>query len=158
MNTQSKSVVMVEGLTLASAATTIGIIDTLGADYLTIDVVAGSGDAASTAVTVLRCAESDTDSAMTAHTDGDAITACVGAAVVSSTAGFALPALSATKQNSYRFNIDLKGRKRYIATDFGVEKNTVGIGMVGTLSRIADGADIVTQATGVDGTRVIVDA
>ena len=155
---QSKTIPMFEAITMTSAGTVFGQVDTLGFDYLTINLEAGTGDAASTAVTTLQCNESDTDTLMTAYTDGDAITACVGAAAVSTSAGFVLPALSSTKMNIYRFNIDLKGRKRYIGVNFAPEKQTLGVACQATLSRCVDGDDIATAATTADGTRVIVNA
>ena len=94
MNAQSETQVVFEGLTMTSAGTVFGAIDTLGFDYCEVDLVAGTGDAASTAVTTLRIAESDT--LLTAYTGGTAVTAFVGAAATSTSAGFVLPALSSS--------------------------------------------------------------
>jgi len=152
----TKTIPMFEGLTMTSAGTVFGQVDTKGADFLIIDVNAGTGDGAQTAVTTLRVCESDTDSAMTAYTDGDAVTAFVGAAAVSTSAGFVLPALSSTKQNNYRMNINLTGRKRYIGINFAPTLQTVGVSGTATLGRIEDGVDVGTAATSADGTRVIV--
>lgn len=151
-----KTVPIFEGLTMTSAGTVFDAVDTLGYDYLSIDLVAGTGEAASTAVTTLRLCESDTDP--TAYTGGTAITACVGAAATSTSAGFVLPALSSTKQNVYRFNIDLKGRKRYIGVNFAPEKQTVGVACLAHLFRVADGPAMETAATSADGARVIANA
>jgi hypothetical protein len=157
---EAKTVPMFEGLTMTSAGTVFGQVDTIGFDHLRIDLSAGTGEAASTAVTTLRLCESDTNSAMTAYTDGTPITACVGAAAVSTSAGFVLPALSSTKQNTYQINLNLLGRKRYIGANFAATKQTVGVGCLASLSRRNAGADPanVTQATTVDGTRVVINA
>jgi len=152
----SKSVVPFEGLTMSSAGTVMGTIDTKGYDFASIKLVAGTGDAASTAVTTLRMCESDDTSSLTAYTDGDAVTAFVGAAATSTSAGFVLPALSSTKQNVYKFNVDLRGRKRYLGINFAPEKQTVGVGCVADLHRAEEDPAEATAATSADGARVIV--
>jgi len=154
MNPECKTIPMFEGLTMTSAGTVFGSVDTLGFDYCIVSLEAGSGAAAQTAVTTLRMCEADT--APTAYTDGTAITACVGAAATSTSAGFVLPALSSTVGNTYQFNIDLKGRKRYLGINFAPTLQTVGVGCQAILFRAADGADIKTVATGTKGTRLIV--
>ena len=93
----SEPQVVFEGLTMTSAGTVFGAIDTLGADFCQIDLLAGTGDAASTAVTTLQIAESDT--LLTAYTGGTAVTQFVGAAATSTSAGFVLPALSSSKDD-----------------------------------------------------------
>lgn len=153
---ECKTIPMFEGLTMTSAGTVFGQVDTIGADFCIVNLSAGTGEAASTAVTTLRMCESDTDSAMTAYTDGTPVTNFVGAAAVSTSAGFVLPALSSTKQNSYLFRMDLRGRKRYQGINFAPEKQTVGVACSANLFRVADGADIATVATTADGARVIV--
>jgi hypothetical protein len=152
---ESKHVVLTEGLTMTSAGTVMGTLDTYGFDFAKINVDAGTGDAASTAVTTLRMCESDSTSSLTAYTDGDAVTQFVGAAATSTSAGFVLPALSSSKQNTYTFNVDLKGRKRYLGVNFAPEKQTVGVSITADLHRAADGADIKTVATSADGARLI---
>jgi len=152
----SKTIPMTEGLTMTSAGTVMGTVDTKGYDFAAIDVIAGTGDAASTAVTTLRMCESDDTSSLTAYTDGDAVTAFVGAAATSTSAGFVLPALSSSKQNVYRFNVDLRGRKRYIGVNFAPENQTVGVAMIAHLARAETGPPMATAATSADGARVIV--
>jgi len=147
---------MCEGLTMTSAGTVMGTVDTIDFDYAEIDVVAGTGDAASTAVTTLRMCESDDTSSLTAYTDGDAVTAFVGAAATSTSAGFVLPALSSTKQNIFRFNVNLNGRKRYLGVNFAPEKQTVGVAMIARLTRGAQAPYWATAATSAEGARVIV--
>ena len=151
---QSKTIPVFEGLTLASDATVWGVIDTLGYNYLTVDIAAGTGNGAQTSVTAIQLSEDDTLS--TAYADGDPLTATVGAAAASTSAGYILPALSSNVANNYRFNLDLRGRKRYINVHFAPSENTVGIGCQATLSRASDGATIGTSGTAVAGSRLIV--
>ena len=151
-----KTIPMFEGLTMTSAGTVFGQVDTIGYNFLAIDLEAGTGEAAATAVDTLRVCESDTDSAMTAYTDGAPVTAFVGAAATSTSAGFVLPALSSTKKNIYRFNIDLRGRKRYVGVNFAPVKQTVGVGAKAIMARAEDGPAMSTVATTVDGARSIV--
>jgi hypothetical protein len=155
MQPECKTIPMFEGLTMTSAGTVFGQVDTKGFDFAIIDVVAGTGEAASTAITTFRLCESDSNSAMTAYTDGDAVTAFVGAAAVSTSAGFVLPALSTTKQNAYQMNVDLRGRKRFIGVNFAPTKQTVGVSGVAHLFKAGDSTDICTAATTLDGLRVI---
>ena len=143
--------------TMAAAGTAFGAIDTLGFDYLKIDMAMESASAAETALTILRVCESDTDSAMTAYTDGTPVTAFVGAAAVSTSAGFVLPPRSSTMENTYRMNIDLKGRMRYIGLNVSptlTGTNGGAVVAIGTLGRAADSTDIGTVATGVAGMRL----
>lgn len=152
----SETKIMVEAGQCTSAGTVVGTLDTYGADFAVIDVIAGSADAAVTQLTSLRMAEDDTQSAFTAHTDGDAVTSFVGATATSTSAGFVLPALSSTKQNIYRFNVDLRGRKRYLGVDITIAKQTEGVGMVGHLFRNESAPAMATAATSADGARLIV--
>ena len=121
---------------LAAASTNTANIDTIKFDYLTIDLCTDTGTEATAALTVLSIAESDI--ATQVFTNMDAIVAGTGAAATSTSAGFALPWHSSVCVNNYRFNIDLKGRKRYIGIHY---ENPVGgaISITGTLSRHEDG-------------------
>jgi hypothetical protein len=154
MNPEFKTVPMFEGLTMTSAGTLFAAVDTKGFDFAAIDLVAGTGDAASTAVTTLQLCEDDT--APTAYTDGSPVTQFVGAAAVSTSAGFVLPALSSSKQNVYRFNIDLRGRKRYLGLNFAPAKQTVGVSASALLFKGETGPAMATAATSADGARLIV--
>lgn len=161
MQPEFKTVPLFEGLTMTSAGTVIGAVDTKGFNFLVIDLVAGTGEAASTAVTTLRLAENDTvtaESSVTAYTTAGntPITQFVGAAAVSTSAGFVLPALSSTVQNVFRFNVDLRGRKRFISLNFAPEKQTVGVSAHAMLFRSNVDPAMVTAATTVAGARLIV--
>ena len=144
--------------TASSASTHIGSVDTIGYDYLRFSMTVASASAAETAVTTLQVCESDDTTPLTAYTDGDAVTAFVGAAATSTSAGFVLPARSSTKENSYTMNIDLKGRKRYLGLYFAptLECTEGTLSMVAVLGRAEDSTSIATAATSVDGCRLIV--
>lgn len=92
-------------------------VDTKGYDYCTIDFCNGAAATDSVAAVFIQCSESDTQFC-TNYTDGTPIVALVGAAVVSASAGFVLPTPSTCTVvpvgSNYRFNIDLRGRKRYL--------------------------------------------
>ena len=148
-----KVINLFEGCTMTSAGTVFDAVDTKGFDYCVLALIAGTGDAASTAVSTLQVCESDTDP--TAYTGGTAVTNCVGAAATSTSAGFVLPALSSSAQNIYQMNIDLRGRKRYLGLNFAPEKQTVGVGCVAVLMRAENSEEIATVATGSAGLRLL---
>jgi hypothetical protein len=161
MQPEFKTVPLFEGLTMTSAGTVIGSVDTKGYGFLAIDLVAGSGAAAQTAVTTLRLCKSDTATAasdITAYTTvgNTPITQFVAAAATSTSAGFVLPALSSTKQNVYRFNVDLRGRKRFITLNFAPTLQTVGVSANAMLFKSAVDPAMVTAGTASDGARSIV--
>ena len=108
---------MIPPATVAAASTTEAGVDTIGFDYCTIDVINGAIATDANAVTFIQVSESDTV-LPTHYTDGAAIVALTGAAATSATAGFVLPAPSTCTVvpigSNFRFNIDLRGRKRYL--------------------------------------------
>jgi hypothetical protein len=107
-------IVPTTAITAASTANS-GYVDTKDYDYLEIALCEMSASAA-TQVTGLRVREDDT--VPTAFTDMSAIVALTGAAATSTSAGFVLPTPNSAVENTYRFGIDLRGRKRYIGLDF----------------------------------------
>lgn len=94
-----------------NAAVSCNVIDTKGYDYLVVDVIIGATDIATVA---LKCQESETKSNTTALTSGADITGLVfGTSTNIAGSTSALP--TSTADNTVqRFEIDLKGRKRYI--------------------------------------------
>lgn len=156
MMPECKVIPMFQGLTMTSAGTVSGQVDTYGFDAAVIELSAGTGDGAQTSVTTLALYENDT--ALTAATSGTMIYACNGAAATSTSAGFVLPALSSTVQNSYQFHVDLRGRKRYIAVQFAPTLQTVGVSAAAALFRPESSDQIATVATGTVGPRLIVRA
>jgi hypothetical protein len=152
----TKTVLMLAPQSNDTSSTVFGDIDTLGFDYLTIDLAEGTASASASAVGDLGLCESDTNP--TNFAGGDAITACVGGSAVDDTHGFVFPQQGSNKTNIYKFNLDLRGRKRYIGCKYtqGVDAS---IAMIGTLSRGESGpAQNSSAALTADGVRLVVNA
>lgn len=150
-----KSVIMEEAQSATSSGDVFATVDTKGYDYMCLEIQSGTHEAAETSLEILRLGEADTVPT-DVTTDTTVIPALSCAAAVAATAENILPAGSSTKQNLYRFNIDLRGRKRYIALDYTPVKQTVGIGLVAHLFRNNSGDDpLLTAATTADGYRLI---
>jgi hypothetical protein len=90
---------------VATNATASGRIDTLGYAYCSIDIALDSAAAASS--NPATCKLSESDDTTTTVTD---ITAFVG----DGTGGFTIPDADTSNPQFYRFNVDLRGRKRYL--------------------------------------------
>jgi hypothetical protein len=153
---ETKTVLCSIEVSCTAAQTNFGTIDTKGFDFLEFDVLAGTASAAETALTALRCGHSDT-APTDVTTDCTAIPAFTGAAATSTSAGFVLPALSSTTLNSYRFNVDLRGRKRYFACEMiNTTVINAGCAMVGRLSRIEASPALAAIGTATAGCRLVV--
>ena len=151
---ETKCICMIPPATVAAASTTEAGVDTLGYDYCTIDVMNGATASNATAVTFLQISETDTV-LPTQYTDGDAIVALTGAAAVSATAGFVLPTPSTCTVvpigSNFRFNIDLKGRKRYLGI-LVTPAQTWALSAVAMLSRCQDGPAMSTISVATNST------
>jgi len=101
----TKTVVSIIG-SPTNGETVTANVDTLGYSYAAIDVVLGTSNTVSNKPTTLKLAESD-DTVVTNFAD---ITAFVGGG----TGGFTIPNADTANANIYRFNVDLRGRKRYL--------------------------------------------
>lgn len=110
MNVQQKVVVPGGALAVSktNGATASGIIDCMGYDYATIDIIAATADVISNKPSVVKLQEAD-------------VTNASSFADISGTVGgtdFTIPnantAATAVVQNVYKFNVDLRARKRYI--------------------------------------------
>jgi hypothetical protein len=153
---ETKTVQMLEPQTIDTSSTVFGDIDTLGFDYLKIEILEGTASASASAVGDIALCESDTNPANFAG--GTAITECVGGTAVDTTHGFVFPQQGSDKTNIYKFNLDLRGRKRYIGCKYtqGVD---AAIAMVGHLSRGESGPyQNSTAALTADGPRLVVNA
>ena len=107
-----KTVLLFSTTAITSTHTVTAYVDTQGYDYCTIDIHQTT-EVGPTQTTALAIRESDTTTS--AATDGTAIEAFTGgAAIVAGTSGFVLPTPLSDAQNIHRFNIDLRGRKRYL--------------------------------------------
>ncbi len=121
---------MVVPTTVAAASTTTGFVDTIGYDYAVVTLV-GNTQVVSDIPTTLRLGQSDT--APTAFTDTTVITNFVGGTATSTSVGFVIPTPVTTTSSgvndySVKFNVDLKGRQRYLAVQYSpLSTDTFGI-------------------------------
>lgn len=131
--------------TVAAGTAVIGVVDTKGYDYAKLLYITSKSTGVS-AQDFLDLAESDT--IPTAFADGTAVEGFDG------TADYSIVAESTTFSNVYVFNVDLKGRKRYLVTNYESDMTHYGC-WVALLGRKADG-DEETVATTAHGARNIV--
>lgn len=97
---------------VASTATTTCQFDTQGYDYAVVRVFSGTQATTDAAITTIKFLEAD---ANTNASNMSAIVALTGAAATSTTAGFAIPAVTVTGLGcAVEFQIDLRKRKRYL--------------------------------------------
>ena len=110
MQPESKPVVMLAPLTTpTNAATATARLDTLGYSYVTIDVICSTANA-TTKPTTLKLSEYDGTTAASASD--------IDEAVGGGASGFTIPAMDTDVSGVVRFNVDLKGRKRYLFLTF----------------------------------------
>src|SRR6185295_16602980 len=112
---QLKTIVAVNAVSKTAAATASGLIDTLGYDWCTIDIIAATADVVSNKPTVLKLQEADTTDA----TNLVDVVGTRGGTALSSSVDFVIPnantAATAVLQNNYKFNVDCRARKRYLS-------------------------------------------
>jgi len=125
---QLKTIVPVNAVAATNGATASGIIDTLGYDFATIDVVATTADVVSNAPSVLKLQEADVTNASSF------------ADVVGFRGGtdFTIPnantAATAVLQNNFKFNLDTRPRKRYLQVVYS-PRTTQTVTVVANLGR-----------------------
>ena len=103
---QSKLILAIDALSVTAGGTHTGTIDTLGYDFASIDVIMATSNATTNNPTVFKLVESD--ATVTNITSVDDITAFVG------DTAWTIPAEDTNNGNTYKFNVDLRGRKRYL--------------------------------------------
>lgn len=106
MNTQPKQVIVINQSSTTNAETASGNIDTMGYDFLSLDVITTTSNAVTNNPSVLKLAESD-DTVVSNFSD---ITEFVG----DGTGGFTIPDAVTSGDWGVKFNVDLRGRKRYL--------------------------------------------
>jgi len=106
MLSQTKAVHMLAPTSVTAAGTATGSVDTLGFDRVSIDVIQATADAVSNNLSVCKLSESDTTDA-TNYSD---ITKFVG----DGAGGFTIPNASTAAHQLYKFNLDVRARKRYL--------------------------------------------
>jgi len=150
-----KTVILEETQSATSSGDVFATVDTKGYDYCVFQILAGTGEAAQTSVEILRMGHADTVPT-DVTTDTTVLPAFSCGAAVAATCDSILPALSSTKQNIYQMNIDLRGKKRYLAVDFTPVKQTVAISLLAHLFRENQGDNpLATLATTSDGIRLV---
>lgn len=136
---------MREYATVAGGTAAFGVVDTKGYDFAKICYITSKATAASSQD---ACNLAEDDTLPTAFTDSTEIPLCDG------TADFSLIAESTSYSNVYTYNVDLRGRKRYVSFTYESDATHYGC-MVAVLGRKARGAEE-TVATSAHGTRNIV--
>ncbi len=131
-----KNSILIIPQSVATSATATGRVDTIGFDYLTIDILLDSVAAVTSKLQILTLTESDDDT-----------TYATWAGVVGSAdADFAIPAGDTDDPQIIKYNTDLKGRKRYIKvtlTPDGTEAQLVAA--MSTMSRAKLMPDTTTE-------------
>lgn len=106
MNPNSKAVLVLATTSLTNGATGTGSVDTLGYDFLSLDVLQTTSNAVTNNLSVCKLAESDT----TDSTNYSDVTKFVG----DGTGGFTVPNADTSNSQLFKMNMNLRGRKRYI--------------------------------------------
>ena len=119
-----KSVVMINPASVASTATATGYVDTLGFNYLSIDVVLDSVAAATNNPATFNLQEGT----ITNPTSQTNITGGVG------DTGWTVPNMDTSDPTIVRFDVDLTDRERYITLDITPTVTQI-IGAVARLGR-----------------------
>jgi hypothetical protein len=130
---EKKVIVAAPGALIDNTSATTTAIDTLGYDYLVVDVILGATDIA---VSALKLQESDTLSGSDLASGTDVPGAVYGTSDNDAGSTSSLP--SATDDTKiFGFAIDLRGRKRYIDLVATLGDGTSGgyLAALGTLSR-----------------------
>jgi hypothetical protein len=125
---QLKTIVAINAASTTNGATATGIIDLLGYDFATIDVIATTADVVSNKPTVLKLQEAD----VTNTTSFADITGFVGG--TDFTIPNAVTAATATILNNYKFNVDGRTRKRYLRAVYSPQ-TTQSVTVVANLGR-----------------------
>jgi hypothetical protein len=101
---QQKQSIVISQVSTTNAETASGNVDTLGFDFLTLDVITSTSDAVSNNPSVLKLAESD-DTETTNFAD---VSGFVG------DTDFTIPDSATAGTWGVKFNVDLRPRKRYL--------------------------------------------
>lgn len=104
MRPSFKTDVAITPASFTNGATASGNVDTLGFDWMTLDVFMSTSNAATTNPSVLKLSESD-DTVVTNFAD---ISGAEG------DTDFTIPNAVTSGDWAVKFNVDLRGRKRYI--------------------------------------------
>lgn len=122
---QLKTIVAVNAVSATNGATASGIIDTLGYDWATIDVIATTANVVSNVPTICKLQEADVTNA-SSFADISTFTTPV--------MPNAATAATAVLQNNYKFNVDCRPRKRYLQAVYSPQ-TTQTVTVVANLGR-----------------------
>ncbi len=121
--TQTKAVgalMAASGTGITNGGTVTSSVDRLGYDFVQLNIVLGTSDTPSDKPSVLKVQEGDTTSS---YAD---ITPLVGGSAANTSGYFTIPSADSSNPNIYRFNIDCKGRKRYLKLTLSPTTTQVG--------------------------------
>lgn len=138
-NQNAKKVLPIFQSSTTNGGTASGNIDTLGYDYVTIDVLLPTADAVSNKPSVLKLSESD-DTVVTNFAN---VSGFVGGSDF--TIPNAITAATSISQPFATFNVDLKGRKRYLKLSVSPQTTQV-VNAVATLTRAEQTPSTSSQA------------
>lgn len=125
-----------------NASLTCNVIDTLGYRFCRITVILGATDIA---LTALKVQESDVKASATALTSGADVTGAVFGTSNNDT-GVASTLPAATDDNKfYTFEIDLRGRKRYLLPVVTIGNGSAG-GFATVIAELDRGENVPTTA------------
>lgn len=139
---QGKQVIAIDGASTTNAGTATGMIDTLGYDYATIDIKTSTSNDTTNNPSVLKLQEGDT----TAITSASNVSGFVG------DTDFTIPAAVTSGSWGCKFNVDLRGRKRYLF----VSLSPVTTQTVDAVANLFHGSDAPNDATKA-GVKVLVE-
>lgn len=143
----AKRIIMVNNAAPTNGETSAGFVDTIGYDFLSVAVLAGTSNAVTNKPATLRILESDLTTSPTAPTNYATISGFV------SGTDYTIPAAisSATSISApYAvFNVPLNARKRYIRIEVS-PVTTQGFTVLGDLTRAGQ-----TPASSLTGTLVV---
>lgn len=106
MQPTAKTVVAINQASTTNGATASGNIDTLGFDFVMVDTLMTTSNNVTNNPSVLKLSESD-DTVVTNFTD-------IAALVGDGAGGFTIPNAYTQDDWVHRFEVDLRGRKRYL--------------------------------------------
>ena len=137
----SKQVLMIAQAAATAASTASGIVDTIGFDYASIDIILATMAATTNNPSVLRLMESDD----TVVTNFAAIAEFVGD---NTTDGFVIADADTSNAQGYRFDVNLVGRERYLRIEISPVVTTQIVSVIANLSR-ADELPVTAAKAGV---------
>lgn len=143
LDVNSGGIVHMPPATCATNATQTFTMDTIGNAYMNVLVSIGTHATNGAAIGTLKFSESDTVTSPSSMTD---IAALTGGTATSTSVGFVIPGASALGDGAVlEFDIDLRGRQRYLGLSITPGTTTMNIGAIGVLIRGKQSRDTATE-------------